>query len=76
MAYGVPTQTGGVSLTQGDQPALAGLSIEAMPVVELTGSSASAIQTGDVQVRNSAGVVLATFKGESAGRRKPGCAAR
>jgi hypothetical protein len=55
----------GVSLAQGDRPALTGLTIEAMPVIELNGSNASTVQTGEVSVRNSAGAAVATFKGES-----------
>ncbi|SDR65570.1 AsmA-like C-terminal region-containing protein [Opitutus sp. GAS368] len=54
-----------VSLTEQRQPALAGLSFEARPVFELAGGANARFQTGDITVRNAAGDLLLTAKGEA-----------
>jgi hypothetical protein len=60
-----PLKLTDVSLTQDGQPALAGLSVEAQPSVEVTGHSAAKGETGDVTVRSANGAVLLTLKGEA-----------
>ena len=54
-----------VSLTEQGRPALTGLSIEARPVLELTGKSDAKVQTGDITIRTDAGAVLLTAKAEA-----------
>lgn len=58
-----PLQLADVSFTQNKQPALAGLALEARPVIEYAGSTGLKIQSGEVTVRAGA-QALAAFKAE------------
>ncbi len=56
---------GELSLTEQRQPAFAGLSLEARPILELTSGANARFQTGDITVRNAAGDLLLSAKGEA-----------
>ncbi len=58
---------GDVSLTQGKQAALAGLAIEAAPVIEYGGPDDFKVQSGDVTVRAGLKGTLLTLKAEATG---------
>jgi len=60
-----PLILAGVSLTQGGQPALTALRIEALPSFEVTGHSLLKAQTGDVTVKTATSATLLAFKGEA-----------
>ena len=60
-----PLKLANLSLTQNGQPALTGLGVEALPVIEVTGRAAAKVQTGDVTVRTATGATLLSFKGEA-----------
>ncbi|HKB57427.1 MAG TPA: AsmA-like C-terminal region-containing protein [Lacunisphaera sp.] len=60
-----PLRLANLSLTQNGQPALTGLGVEALPVIEVMGRAAAKVQTGDVTVRTATGATLLSFKGEA-----------
>ena len=60
-----PWRMTGVALSQNGEPALTGLTVEASPSLELSGGSAAAAQTGEMSVRDAAGVLLLTCKGDA-----------
>ena len=59
-----PLKLGGVSLAEEGRAALAGLAVEAQPVLELTGGGLK-IQSGEVTIRTARGDPLMTCKGET-----------
>ncbi len=60
-----PAQLTDVSLTQGKQPALTGLALEASPIIEYTNAESFRVQSGDITVRNAAKATLLTLKAEA-----------
>jgi hypothetical protein len=60
-----PAQLTEVSLTQGRQPALTGLMLEALPVIEYANAENFRVQSGDIMVRNAAKATLLTLKAEA-----------
>ncbi len=59
-----PVKLTGVSLAQDGRPAVTGLTIEAAPVFEQTGASASSGKSGDVTVRDAAGIAMLTLNAD------------
>ena len=60
-----PLKLAGVGLVQDGEPAFTGLAIEALPVFEMSGPAAGLAQTGEVTVKNAAGAIMLTCKGEA-----------
>jgi hypothetical protein len=60
-----PVKVTGLTLTQGNQPMIAGLTVEALPRVEVGPAGALRLQSGDVTLRTKAAATLLTLKGEA-----------
>ncbi len=67
-----PLQLAGVSLSQGGRPVLTGLTIELQPTLELSGRTVATAQSGEVSVRNAAGVLLASLTADATQRPEDG----